>query len=551
MRRRRSAPSDDLSGEVSRILSSEGFAKSAALSQLLGFLSEQNAKPSGGPTSEYAIAQDLLGRGADFDPKADPIVRVQARRLREALDSYYEENPGPLRLRLPPRSYDLELIRANTGPRWPRWVRRIGPPVGALIATVMIGAAGYATFFRQVNDAYPVIKILSVQNLTGDDSLGLFEQGLQRQLASDLQKFGRFRVLIASQSSPAIQEDYTLRSSLLELDQELDLAVRLETGDDDELVYGDRFRGPVLGQDYYETIRAISRTISGQIAGQGGPLVRREDASTSEVVVQEASVIPRMGVGREVFRCVVLKDRFFDNYEPEEFVRAYRCFERVLSDIGNDPVALTSWGTLIAHAVPAFKLMQTAKLPPDILWEEEAVTETARSIVERFPNSADAFLLLGSVQNAQGRLREAEISLRQSVELNPGNSTGHAVLSYLYLSQERFTASIGSAEEAIKLSADPQSFMFLPILVASIALGDERKAIDAGRSYTQKRTGDVATVVELIVARLENDRSATDRLSSLVREMSDPAMHFAVFLKGEQTKEALQQVLPEVDFDAI
>lgn len=404
-------------------------------------------------------------------------------------------------------------------------------------------------FFRPVTDDYPVIKILSVQNLTGDDSLDIFEQGLQRQLGSDLQKFGRFRILIASQSSPTIEEDYTLRSSLLELDQELDLAVRLETGSNDDLVYGDRFRGPVFGQDYYETIRAISRTISGQIAGQGGPLVRRENGSTSEVVVQEASVLPRMGVGRAVFRCVVLKDRFFDDYDPEDFVRAYRCFESVLPDIGDDPVALTSWGTLIAHAVPKFKLMQTEKLPADLLWEEETVVEAARTIAERFPNSADAFLLLGSVQNAQGRLQEAEISLRQSVELNPGSSTGHAVLSYLYLSQDRFEASIASAEEAIKLSADPQSFMFLPIVVASVALGDTRKAVQASNSYTAKRTGDGATVVALIMARLENDRSEVDRLSPLVREMPDPVALFSVFLKGEKTREALQKVLPEVDFD--
>src|SRR5262249_34232343 len=37
----------------------------------------------------YTIAVEALGRGEDFDPYIDPIVRVDAGRLRRALERYY------------------------------------------------------------------------------------------------------------------------------------------------------------------------------------------------------------------------------------------------------------------------------------------------------------------------------------------------------------------------------------------------------------------------------------------------------------------------------
>ena len=41
---------------------------------------------------EYWIGVNVFRRGEEFDPAADPIVRVQARRLRHKLEAYYRTN---------------------------------------------------------------------------------------------------------------------------------------------------------------------------------------------------------------------------------------------------------------------------------------------------------------------------------------------------------------------------------------------------------------------------------------------------------------------------
>jgi hypothetical protein len=48
-----------------------------------------------------------LGYDSDFDPQADLVVRIQARRLRRVLDQYYD-NQGvtdPIRIDIPKGSY--------------------------------------------------------------------------------------------------------------------------------------------------------------------------------------------------------------------------------------------------------------------------------------------------------------------------------------------------------------------------------------------------------------------------------------------------------------
>jgi len=52
---------------------------------------------------EYVIGCEACGRGADFDARLDPVVRVQASKLRARLSIYYEKAGAadPIRIDLP------------------------------------------------------------------------------------------------------------------------------------------------------------------------------------------------------------------------------------------------------------------------------------------------------------------------------------------------------------------------------------------------------------------------------------------------------------------
>lgn len=74
---------------VERLSASQILRGSETLCRLLRFLVMRAWDHHGQPIKEHEIATLLLGRGEDFDPRLDPVVRVQIGRLRSKLVEYY------------------------------------------------------------------------------------------------------------------------------------------------------------------------------------------------------------------------------------------------------------------------------------------------------------------------------------------------------------------------------------------------------------------------------------------------------------------------------
>ena len=74
---------------LEKVLVSAEMRRSKKLCQFLRFTVEEVLRGHGSELKEYAIAVGVFKRNREFDPGADPIVRVQARRLRSKLAQYY------------------------------------------------------------------------------------------------------------------------------------------------------------------------------------------------------------------------------------------------------------------------------------------------------------------------------------------------------------------------------------------------------------------------------------------------------------------------------
>ncbi len=85
------APSwDECQHQVQRVLQSSGFHNASMLQLLLRYLAQKAFDPGAETLKEYTIGVEAMSRSLDFDPKADPIVRVQIHRLRQKLKEYYD-----------------------------------------------------------------------------------------------------------------------------------------------------------------------------------------------------------------------------------------------------------------------------------------------------------------------------------------------------------------------------------------------------------------------------------------------------------------------------
>src|SRR5262245_63823938 len=100
--------------QLARILASAQFVQSERLSRFLRLAVEVAQSGRRNSLKEYRIGVDVFDRGQDFDPRTDPIVRVQAAKLRSKLLEYYAGAGArdPLVITVPKGSYAADIRNA-------------------------------------------------------------------------------------------------------------------------------------------------------------------------------------------------------------------------------------------------------------------------------------------------------------------------------------------------------------------------------------------------------------------------------------------------------
>jgi Malectin domain len=78
-----------MKSELEAVLASSQLKRAPALAKFLSFICEELFAGRADRLKEYTIAVEAFGRPESFQPKEDPIVRVDAIRLRKCLSDYY------------------------------------------------------------------------------------------------------------------------------------------------------------------------------------------------------------------------------------------------------------------------------------------------------------------------------------------------------------------------------------------------------------------------------------------------------------------------------
>jgi len=100
-------PAADIKAELDLILRSRAFIQSHRIRRFLEFIVDESLLGQHHRLKEYVIGLEVFDRREAFDPRVDSIVRVEARRLRNKLEEYYnsEGREDPVRILLRKGSY--------------------------------------------------------------------------------------------------------------------------------------------------------------------------------------------------------------------------------------------------------------------------------------------------------------------------------------------------------------------------------------------------------------------------------------------------------------
>lgn len=109
---------DAIRAQLERITASTTFQQVDRLKRFLIFVVQETVAGRGGQLKEYVIGVQVFDKDVSFDPRTDPIVRVQARRLRVRLARYYKDegHSDSLLIELPKGGYTPTFRKVEVQP---------------------------------------------------------------------------------------------------------------------------------------------------------------------------------------------------------------------------------------------------------------------------------------------------------------------------------------------------------------------------------------------------------------------------------------------------
>lgn len=272
--------------QLARILASPDFNVPARLQAFLTYVVEEALAGRADRIKAYTIATNVFGRDESFDLHNDPVVRIEAGRLRRALERYYLTAgiADALVIQIPKGGYvpsferrvqtttaeppsDREGFGGMAQPRAQteallRWEQIRLVVIGAAIALVMASAAAYGLMHygefeggaeQGVAPAGPSLVVRPFANLSGDQNAALYADGLTEELITQLARFRELKVfgretsrsLTSSQSTAEIGNQlgvgYLLEGSVRIADQHLRVNSRLLDGATAEIIWAQSY----------------------------------------------------------------------------------------------------------------------------------------------------------------------------------------------------------------------------------------------------------------------------------------------------------------------
>jgi len=280
---------DAIRGQLDRILASPEFHATSRMHDFLRFIIEETLAGRSDQLKGFTIATQVFGRNQDFDAAQDPIVRIQAGRLRRALERYY----------LVAGTQDAIIIDIPKGRYVPVFVNR--PPAATTPAEDMAADAVSSSHLG------PSIAVMPLEDLSPDTKQGFFAVGLAEELFTELNRFQDIvvvpcqrveNVLDSPQAMMQICRDlgarFLLDGSVRRDATTAKVSARLVDTTTGRQVWARAFKHSLAAVDLIETQEEIAADVVTAVGSEYGIIARRLAAESRKKRPAELSTYEAM-----------------------------------------------------------------------------------------------------------------------------------------------------------------------------------------------------------------------------------------------------------------
>ncbi|EEW24278.1 tetratricopeptide repeat protein [Rhodobacter ferrooxidans] len=498
--------------QVMRLVSAGALSPDSRSLALLEYLLHHwHTKGPGVPIKAYGIAVDVLGRGADFDPSTDSIVRVEIGRLRKLLAFYYQ-GPGqgdlirigiPRGQIMPEITLLREIAKSGSSPETgPQIVARLGRPY-PLMAAVLIGASVAIASIVFLNrdrlfgaPEFPHLAVSAVTNQTVHHDLDFLSSGLENQLITELSHYRSLRVLYGESPQMAYRSapEYLVRGALNQRGTQIDMAIHLVRTADQSVVWSSISNFSPDDPDLASNVAAALRNIVVQIAAPSGALNAEERNRLATFSRSWKAAAPA------AYICYLHWQSFDLTKAPEDETYARNCLKK-LTDAG-----LQNGSIWAAQAFMVFFDWTRSGGGGSDPALEKALAAASRAIALD-PTSSETHEAMASILLARGQPDAALESLRRAVEFNPSNPELRVKIGWQQCLSGQWDDGSAQIRNAMaELSSEPGWYR-IPLALDAFRQGDFATSLAESRliAASGDRRG---LVLALAAARAQDDAEA-------------------------------------------
>jgi TolB-like protein len=489
---------DEVRAQVRRMLADPTLQASPARRDLLRFVVEEALAGRADRLKGVAIALAVFGRKDDFDPQTDPVVRVEARRLRRDLHTYYVTTGkrDPVVVSIPKGGYvphfewrDVETAAAAPPPGDVRpsrhWRAITLLTVAALALFGSLGAGLLDSKFGWWSDGSengatdlprgPKIAVLPFQSLSDDPEQAYFAQGVTDQIVTDLARFKALFVLSLQSTAKHDEQsadpralrrklgiDYLLAGSVRRDGNRINLSARLVDALTDRIVWADSYDDNLTPHNVFDIQKDVSRRVSAIVASQYGVIA---EAGQTEAQHQPPTSLSS-------YDCVLryyYHQRFL---EPEEHARVRACLERAVE---LDPEYADAWAVLAN--IYAQEYRQRLNPRPELYDPRERSLAAAKHAVQIEPRNPTAQLMLANALFDRHDLVGFRAAGERAIALNPNDpdSLAHYGMRLVFMGE--WERGVALVTKAIALNPDFPEWYRNPLIFYHYQTGDYERAL--------------------------------------------------------------------------
>ncbi len=374
---------DTVIRQVEKICTSPEFRSKQLLCDFLSYIVSEYLAGRSNQLKGYAIGVDVFGKGEDFDPGEDALVRIHAGRLRRMLDLYYLKSGRK----------DTVHIEVPKGSYFP--VITLQQP--AAVAVSKASEEDPKELFFE-----PRVILLPFRNLTGNPELDYFAQGFSEELNLELTKFEDLIVYDCTLCKFLNEEElspvekcrrkgvrFMVEGSIMKVSQEVKVLVKLVDIVKEIQVWAERYSRDLTADNLNEIQVSIAHEVATLLGGEYGIIFQRLSRDADRI---------RPG-NMDTYTAMLKYYNFLALQSPSSAAEAYPALEQALKSEPGSAVTMAQLSALLGN----------------------------RYMLDQ-PGAEEAYVRMGELAEAAARI-------------DPNSSTVMAALSnkcFVYNEKERF-----------------------------------------------------------------------------------------------------------------